>query len=46
MNQENTIKIFEEKNVRTVWDGDKEDWFICIVDVITVLTESKNPQAY
>nr|WP_275715491.1 Bro-N domain-containing protein [Sulfurimonas sp. SAG-AH-194-L11] len=46
MNQENTIKIFKEKNVRTVWDEDKEEWFISIIDVITVLTESKNPQVY
>ena len=46
MKQENTIKIFEEKNVRTIWDVEREEWFISIVDVISVLTESKNPQAY
>jgi len=46
MKQEDTIKIFEEKEVRTLWDGDREEWFISIVDIISVLTESKNPQAY
>ena len=46
MNQQDTIKIFEEKQVRTVWDEDKEEWYISITDVISVLTESKNPQAY
>lgn len=46
MNQQDAIKIFEEKQVRTVWDTDKEDWYISIIDVISVLSESKNPQAY
>jgi len=32
--------------VRTIWDTEKEKWYISIVDVITVLTESKNPQVY
>ncbi|MDF1883489.1 Bro-N domain-containing protein [Sulfurimonas sp. SAG-AH-194-C21] len=46
MKQENTIKIFEEKNVRTVWDEDKEDWYICIVDVIEILTGTDRPRKY
>lgn len=46
MNQEDAIKIFEEKQVRTVWDANKEEWYISIIDVISVLSESKNPQAY
>jgi hypothetical protein len=46
MTQQDTIKIFEEKQVRTIWDEDKEDWYISIIDVIEILTESKNPQAY
>lgn len=46
MNQQDAIKIFEEKQVRTVWDVDKEEWYISIIDVISVLTQSKNPQAY
>jgi len=40
------IKIFEQKEVRTVWDEDAEKWFISVVDVIAVLTESVNPTAY
>ena len=43
---ENEIKIFEDKTIRTVWNADTEDWYISIVDVIAVLTESVNPQAY
>ncbi|MCL1893809.1 MAG: Bro-N domain-containing protein [Holophagaceae bacterium] len=42
----NKIKLFEERNVRTVWDEQNEKWWFSIVDVIAVLTESENPQAY
>ncbi|MCX6146075.1 MAG: Bro-N domain-containing protein [Candidatus Kapabacteria bacterium] len=46
MKENNAIQIFEDKKVRTIWDGDLEKWFISIVDVIEVLTESPNPQVY
>ena len=42
----NAIKVFEDKKVRTVWDSDKEEWYFSIVDVIAILTESKNPTTY
>ncbi|WP_455673589.1 BRO-N domain-containing protein [Phocaeicola sp.] len=46
MTQQNAIKIFEERKVRTVWDSEKEEWYFSIVDVIAVLTDSPNPAAY
>ena len=46
MKKENEIKIFEEKKVRTLWDAGQEKWYFCIVDVIAVLTESVDPNAY
>ena len=46
MTKQNAIKIFEEKKVRTVWDSDTEEWYFSIVDVIAVLTDSKNPTTY
>jgi hypothetical protein len=46
MKQQNAIKIFEEKKVRTLWDADQEKWFISIIDVIAILTESIDPNAY
>ena len=46
MTQQDTMKLFEEKQVRTVWDEDIEEWYVSIIDVISILTESKNPQAY
>jgi BRO family, N-terminal domain len=38
------IKIFENKEVRTVWDADQEKWYVSIIDVIEVLTDQKDYQ--
>ncbi|MCE2935521.1 MAG: Bro-N domain-containing protein [Flammeovirgaceae bacterium] len=46
MKQQNAIQVFEGKKVRTLWDSEQEKWFIAIVDVVAVLTESPNPQVY
>lgn len=40
------IKLFGEKNIRTVWDDKEEKWYFSIVDVVEVLTDSENPQTY
>lgn len=40
------IKLLVEKNIRTVWDDKEEKWYFSIVDVVSVLTDSKNPTAY
>jgi len=40
------IKIFEDNTIRTVWDSDSEKWYISIVDVVSVLTQSIDPTAY
>ena len=46
MTKKEIIKIFEEKNVRTVWDDKEEKWYFSIVDVVEVLTDSKDSAAY
>ncbi len=46
MEKQNEIKIFEDKQVRTIWDAEQEKWYISIVDVIAALTDSPNPQVY
>jgi BRO family, N-terminal domain len=46
MEKQNDIKIFDQKKVRTLWDAEQEKWYLSIVDVIAVLTESPNPQVY
>ena len=46
MEKKNEIKLFEQTKVRTLWDKEQEKWFISIIDVIEVLTESIDPPAY
>lgn len=46
MEEGNAIKIFEEKQVRTVWDKDGEKWFFSIIDVIAALTGNDRPRKY
>lgn len=46
MTKETAIKLFEEKQVRTVWDAEKEKWYISIVDVIEILTGTDRPRKY
>jgi hypothetical protein len=41
-----TLKIFEDKQVRSSWDEAQERWYFSIVDVIAILTERPNPRKY
>jgi DNA-damage-inducible protein D len=40
------IKLFEEKSVRSSWNEQEEQWYFAIVDIISILTDSPNPQVY
>ncbi|WP_064591107.1 BRO family protein [Streptobacillus moniliformis] len=42
----NEIKLYENKEIRSVWDEEKEEWYFSVVDVVGVLSESKNPIDY
>ena len=44
MTKKESIKLFEEKKVRTVWDEEQEKWYFSIVDVVGILAESKDYQ--
>ena len=46
MKKETEIKLFESKKVRTLWDEENEKWYLSIIDVIAILTESPNPRKY
>jgi len=46
MKKDNSIKLFEEKKVRSQWNVEQEKWYFSIVDVIAILTESPNPRKY
>ena len=40
------IQLFEDQRIRMAWDEEQEEWYFAIMDVIAVLTESKDPGAY
>jgi len=40
------LQLFEDQPIRTAWDNENEEWYFSIVDVVRVLTESKDPNAY
>ena len=42
----NNIQLFENRQVRALWDENAEKWWLSVVDVIEALTESDNPQVY
>ncbi len=46
MTQQNAIKLFEQKQVRSVWDDTTEEWYFSVVDVVAALTDSVNPTDY
>ncbi len=39
-------KIFNNETIRTVWDKEQEKYFISVVDIVSVLTNSNNPRHY
>lgn len=43
---DNEIKLFEGKQIRSAWDNEKEEWYFSIIDIVGVLTDSKDPGAY
>ncbi len=45
-NNKTTLKIFENQNIRTVWDSEKEDYYFSIIDIIKALTDSSRPRKY
>ena len=43
---EQAIKLFETKKVRTVWNENEEEWYFSVVDVVAALTDSPRPRKY
>ena len=39
MTQYHSIKLFEEKKIRSSWDAESETWYYSVVDVVGILTE-------
>lgn len=44
MTKQNQIQIFNDRKIRTAWDSEAEQWYFSVVDVVTVLTDSKDYQ--
>lgn len=46
MKEQDAIRIFEDKDIRVLWDTNQEKWFISVIDVIEILTNSDRPRKY
>ena len=46
MKKSNSMILFNQKQVRRIWDEEKERWYFSIIDVIEILTESPRPRKY
>jgi len=46
MSKKESLQLFENKKVRSVWDSEAEKWYISVIDVVEVLTESVDPKRY
>ena len=46
MSKDTAIKLFEDKQVRSIWDAENEKWYVLIVDVVGILTDSLNHRKY
>lgn len=46
MSDKDKVQLFKNKKICTAWDEKKEEWYFSIVDIIDILTESKEPRRY
>ncbi len=46
MSKRESIQLFEDRQVRTAWDAEQEKWYLSIIDVIVILTDSNRPRKY
>jgi prophage antirepressor-like protein len=44
--QSTSIKLFEDRNVRMLWDEEAEKWWFSVIDVVGILAQSDNPRKY
>ena len=46
MQQDTLLNLFEGKEIRSIWNSEKEEYYFSIIDIINALTESKEPKRY
>jgi hypothetical protein len=40
------IKLFESKQIRSVWNEAEQKWYFAVIDIVAILTDSQNPRRY
>ena len=46
MQEYNAIQLFEDRQIRVIWDDEQEKYFFSVVDVVQVLTDTPNARKY
>ncbi len=46
MTKKESLRVFDDRSIRSLWDDEQEEWFFSIIDIIAVLTDSVNPTTY
>ena len=41
-----SIRFYKDQEVRALWDEDNSKWWFSVIDIVGILSESKNPQVY
>ena len=44
--QKTSIRFFDDIPVRSVWDEETTKWWLCAMDVVAAVVETKNPRIY
>lgn len=42
----NSIKLFEEKKIRSSWNEEEKEWYFAVIDIVAILTDSSDPKDY
>ena len=45
MEESNSLKLFEDRNIRVQWNAEQEEWYFSVVDIVAVLTDSDYQRA-
>jgi len=46
MSPENKVQLFQDKNIRSYWDGNQEKWYFSVQDIVQILSESSDVKQY
>ena len=46
MTNTQNVQLYNDQQIRTAWDSEEEKWYFSIIDVVKILTDSKDPSGY